>query len=461
MTVDARRVPSSAEGWWPDVAIVAFVFLLYTNIPTLLRQAYQLPTTIAGAYILLLIPPLLHSLSRGHRLRVDAVSLLMLLFLAVLLASSLQARLMSVVWMRLGTYLVEGILLYWLVVNVITRITTIRRVIWTVLVAGALLGALSAWQAATGSLYEFGGLSARDMEMVERAEHDRIVLGRPLESYRGADRAEGPVDEPNRYAQLMIVLLPLALLQIRSALPLAKRAAAAGLGLLVLAGVLLSYSRGGAVALVLLAPALTAVGWLRPTRLVFGTVALATVIAIAAPGYYQRVASIASAASMFTGGGGVQADGAIRGRTTEMLAALHAALDHPVLGLGPGQYWKVYSIEYHQLPGIQFREIRETRRAHSLYLEMAADTGAIGLVTFLAIVGVSMAALWRARRRWAIQRPDLSALATALWLSTLLYLVTGTFLHLAFERYFWFLLALTSATVQAMDSEARAPLPAT
>jgi len=455
----ALRVRGWREGWWPDVAIVAFVFLLYTNIPALVRQAYELPTLVAGAYVVLLVPPLVHVMLRGHRLRVDAVLLLMLLFLAVLLASSLRAPLMPFAVQRIFTYVFEGIVLYWLVVNVVTGMTTLRRVIGTVLIAGAFLGSLSTWQAVTSSNYEFGGLAARDWEMIEKAEREGRAAGRPLAQYRGADRAEGPVDEPNRYAQLMIVLLPLALVPIRHATTRSARVTGTAVALLVLAGVVLSYSRGAAVALAVLAVALSAVGWLHPARLLAGAVALVVLGAVAAPGYYQRVASIGTATSVFADNGGRGADGAIRGRMTEMLAALHAALDHPVLGVGPAQYWKVYSAQYHQVPGIQFKEIRGTRRAHSLYLELAADTGAVGFTTFLAIVGTAMVALWRARLRYATQRPELSDLATALWLSVFIYMVTGAFLHLAFERYFWFLLALAGASVSVMSNEAVRPSP--
>jgi hypothetical protein len=53
----------------------------------------------------------------------------------------------------------------------------------------------------------------------------------------------------------------------------------------------------------------------------------------------------------------VAPDGAIKGRATEMLAALAVYLDHPFIGVGPGQYVPFYSEKVSvarrtELPGI-------------------------------------------------------------------------------------------------------------
>ncbi len=451
----AHSMTTERASFWPEAALLVVVFLLYTNIPALIHQAYGVPTFVAGSYILLLAIPLIHLvLFRGEKLRIDPTFLLMMLFLAVLVASSLQARNVPVATQRLVTYAIEGLLLYWLILNVIRRPATLRRVFLTVLAAGALLGALNVYHAATGSKYQFGGLASRDLKMIEKAERLGNIPSRPLARYRGADRAGGPVSEPNRYAQIMIVLFPLALLQFRAAKTRRRRIAAAAVAAVILAGVVLTYSRGAFVALALLSVLLAAVGWIRPMRLLAGMVIMAAAIAVIAPGYFQRIGSIGGAASLLSKNPSSGADGAIRGRTTEMLAALRATLDHPVLGVGPGQYAKVYSSEYHQLPGIKFRDIRGTRRAHSLFLEIGADTGIVGFFVFVAILVAAMTALWRTRKRYFSSRPDLSAVATALWLSIAMYLVTGAFLHIAYERYFWFLLALASAAVHVIRSQA-------
>jgi O-antigen ligase len=172
--------------------------------------------------------------------------------------------------------------------------------------------------------------------------------------------------------------------------------------------------------------------------------------ALAIPGLTARVASLAGVAGLL-GPSRVEPDGPIRGRTTEMLAALAAYTDHPVLGVGPGQYATYHSVRYQGLPEISFREIPLPRRAHSLYLEIAAETGTVGLVIFMAIPLLLLMDLGRHRRALFAARPDLARLAAGFTLMLLAYLGTGVFLHLAYERYYWVMIAMAAAAVGALE----------
>jgi O-antigen ligase len=89
-----------------------------------------------------------------------------------------------------------------------------------------------------------------------------------------------------------------------------------------------------------------------------------------------------------------------------------------------------------------------------LYFEIGAETGILGLGLFCTITGVTLARLWSRRRRWAEERPDLAALAASLWLAVIAYLGTGMFLSLAYQRYWWVLLALAGAATQILGASA-------
>lgn len=434
---------------WPELATIAVVFLLYTNIPTIASQLHGVPRFAAASFVLLLGVPLLHHLVLRHeKPRMDRPFVLMLAYLAVLLLSSLFARDAGIAQGQIGTFLLEGVVLYWLVINVIRRWSSLTRVIWTVLAAGSLLGALSLYQGATGSYQnDFGGLAQRD------AYFDNVPGDVPR--MRLSQRAGGPVGDgdPNRYAQIMVVLLPLALFQMRRARTRTWRICAAGAGILILSGVLLSYSRGAFVVLALLLGAAALLRWVRPIHLVTSLLALGILVATVAPTYYQRVATLGTAADLVEGGSSASADGSIRGRATEMLAALRVFLDHPLIGVGPGQYLPFYSVDYQQSSVTRFRNLRNNRRAHILYFELAAETGFLGFTAFMLIVLVLLLQLWRARRRWAHVRPEFADLATAFWLSIVAYLGTALFLHLSYQRYYWFLIALAAAALQVMRAE--------
>jgi O-antigen ligase len=94
-----------------------------------------------------------------------------------------------------------------------------------------------------------------------------------------------------------------------------------------------------------------------------------------------------------------------------------------------------------------------TREAHSLPLHVAAEHGLIGLAVFGGIFLVTMRDLLRARRRLRESRPDLSRLASGVFLGVVAFLGTAVFLHASFIRYQWFLLAVAASTAQVLLRE--------
>ena len=81
-----------------------------------------------------------------------------------------------------------------------------------------------------------------------------------------------------------------------------------------------------------------------------------------------------------------------------------------------------------------------------------AETGVVGLVLFLAITGIVLRRLWIVRSRWSTTRPEYADLATGIGLGLMAYLGTGVFLSLAFQRYFWLLVALAGVAVHVYGS---------
>ena len=75
---------------------------------------------------------------------------------------------------------------------------------------------------------------------------------------------------------------------------------------------------------------------------------------------------------------------AVVGRRPRGSRRFNAFKDHPIVGVGPGQFFRRYSQEYGNQLNLRF--LATNRQAHNLYLAIAADTGILGLATFLAIV---------------------------------------------------------------------------
>ncbi len=83
-------------------------------------------------------------------------------------------------------------------------------------------------------------------------------------------------------------------------------------------------------------------------------------------------------------------------------SASHMFRDHPVLGVGLGQYKDNYQKKY-ILPEAKEREIEH---AHNNFLQMAAENGAVGLAGFLALIsgfiGVSLWRFWKEKNPYAL-----------------------------------------------------------
>ena len=433
------------------LGVMLAVFLVYANIPVVAADQGWIPTEAAALVALFFLPALGHHLVvRGERLRLDRTFALMTAFLAVMLVSACFARDVPLALAHIGGYAAEGLVLFVLVLNTVRDRPALVRLLWTVLGAATFLSLLTLYQEITrDDTREFGGLASRQLEHLEDApvrEADRA------EGMRLEQRSHGPMNDANRYAQILLVAASFALAFVWTYRG-RPRAVAGAAGLAILAGLLLTYSRGAFLTLVLLVLLLGALRYVSRKRLAVALLVGTLLVPLVAPAYMDRVHTIAGAMGLVTTDAEVEPDGPTRGRTTQMLAAGLAFADHPVLGVGPGHYAPHYSVRYQQRPEIAFRELDEPRRAHNLYLEMAAETGTVGLAIFLAIPGLLLRELWRIRRRARGIRPEVERMAMGFILAILSYLGTGVFLHLAFQRYYWLLVGLSAAAVHVLHRE--------
>jgi putative inorganic carbon (HCO3(-)) transporter len=442
-----------------DAAVVAFVVVIYANLVVLGGRMLGSPVVggailAAAALALIAVPVLFQILVRRRGLVLDKPLLLMLGFLGTLCISTFIARDPRTAGAWLGTYLIEGLLVYFLVINAVRSLRTLRRTVWGLLVVGAILASLGAYQEISHDYqHQFGGLAQRDLARgfgVEVQSGGKLIPTR--ERVGIANRAAGPIADPNRWAQFLLVILPLAVLRVKDEKSKPLRFAAVVCTLLILGGIFLTYSRGGLFALAIVVVCMLGFRALRWWHVVPAAIFAMVLAVIIAPGVLERMKTISDVPGLIADRAVSQSDGAVRGRLTEMLAAWHVFLDHPLLGVGPGHYSTYYSMDYMQDPDIAFRRINRPRHAHSLYLELAAETGLLGVAVFTALVVVVLWRLDSVRRRALATRPDLAPWAVGFWVAIVAYLAAGFFLQLSFQRYFWLFLALAGATVQVLES---------
>lgn len=252
--------------------------------------------------------------------------------------------------------------------------------------------------------------------------------------YTGPPRAAGPFGEANFFSLSLAAIVPFCMYLIAHG---GRRLVLGWVGLIALvAGDFAAQSRGGAIAI---AFAVLVMSFFTKSRRIRG--AAWALVAIGAVFVVIFAAQVNGATSRDA-----------VGRATENEIALHMFLDHPIVGVGPGQYggyYRDYSRQYGNDP-------RYDRAPHSLPLQIAAEQGIVGIIGWLgaAIVLLRFAlatGVWR----------DL--LGRAVCVAVMTYCVGSLFLHGSQLRILWILVGLLLAHGAAVaaanrrDAAAAAP----
>jgi O-antigen ligase len=258
-------------------------------------------------------------------------------------------------------------------------------------------------------------------------------------------RVGGPINAPNLWAQVLVAMSTLAVFRlIYEKQTIKKLVALLMLGIFFYI-ILNTYSRGAY--LVLAIDTLLILLTFRKRFNIMIPLAGVMVLVLALPflpaTYRDRFTSL----FVVTADNGIYQDTSLRGRSSEMLTGLTMFAEHPVLGVGAGNYKPNYQ-RYAQLIGIEFRA--EPRDPHSLYVQILAETGILGMATFLGLVYFLFDALTKACRDVA-RSPhlvDWLPWISALRFAILSYLLTSIFLHNAYIRYLWLLIAMALTGIQ-------------
>lgn len=430
---------------WPEAGAVLGIFLIYSGVPAIAINDHGIPQVAALGVPLMLAAPLASRLVARQGLIVSTGFRWLLVLLVVQVLAAMFAEHPVQAQEKVVTFLIEGIAVYFLVTNVLRTPDSLRRAMWSAVVAATLLAFVAALQQFTSPDQYFAGFAQLDRAYFV-GKSDVI-------------RAQGPVAEPNYFAQILLVALVFALILMWRGRGRLERIGAAAAVVVCVTGFTFTYSRGGAVALFVVLAALAFFRYLRVVHIAGVVIAVALVLLLV-PGYSDRIGSLSSVVSSAQSSTASSSDDlSAASRATENKAALLVFRDHPLLGVGQGGFplqYQDYAArvggEIHTQSSAELRRsdinagLAPEREAHNFFLGIAADTGIAGLLGYSAIIGVTLLALLRARRRWVGQRPDLEGLATAMLLAVTGYMVASLFLSLAFERYFWLLMGLADAT---------------
>ncbi|MDQ3951382.1 MAG: O-antigen ligase family protein [Actinomycetota bacterium] len=284
----------------------------------------------------------------------------------------------------------------------------------------------------------------------------------------GVDRRFNDAGDPNFFAALQVVSLPLVMVLAAGAKTrLGRVALYLGVGVIA-ASVVSTLSRGGLLTLLVATLLIT----LLPTRQLFRSRAQKRNVFIAAIVGLSLLLTFAWEDVAHRFEVGFSQEHVAGGRGDLWLAAWHAYEDHPVTGIGYGAFSDQSFQWLRQTPGVNLEEhlrfLNSGEYVHNAFLGSLAELGPLGLASFLAVLLFAARALRATGRRGREEgrprpdsrieegrpRPDspidggnelVTAVANAAFVSLLAFCVSSIFLSTETSRSLWLLVGLSVA----------------
>jgi hypothetical protein len=420
----------------PRIAPVAIAAIVMANAGVVISDRASVPNILHAALALAAIALLARPAGRARLVARTPVMVVFLVFAAVRWLSALLAPSTA----SPGTVLRD---LAWglLLIAVITAAVADRQALrWTVRTVVAVAAAL-----ATLTILKRVGLDGTFLGFASDPTLPPEQLAAVGGEVPDTHRAAGPLGDPTLWAQALLLVLPLGAWIARETRGRVRYAWLGAVALIV-AGVALTEARS---AFIVLALVVGLAIWARGRRGIRIALAALAALTIGAGAYYvtsryETVREIRTAPA--------SEHEALRARLSENLAGLYMLEDHPLVGVGAGQFERNYQA-YAARIGL---DDRFERSAHNSYIQMAAESGLLGLAAFVAMLVATLGSAMRARRLLLIQgRVSDSRLAEALVVAVAGYAVMAVVLDFAFPSYLWLAMGLAAGMLIMAETEGR------
>jgi putative inorganic carbon (hco3(-)) transporter len=412
-------------------AMPAVVFIAYTNVSDILIRNFGIPSILQPMILLLAIPILwCRDAFRPGTVLLQPLSIGIAAYCIVIFTSSNWARDTSAADVALFNT-VKDVLILVVVAAAAASWRALRAGMIALVAAAVLLSTLTLIQvAADNPDLTFGGLVTVDVGHL----YGEVQDARPA----------GPIGDANYFARVLLLALPIAAFLGVGARRRAARVACAVATIVIAFAVLFTYSRGGILTLGCVTALLVLEGRVRVSP-VNAILAALVIIALIPTNVGRRALTMVP---LIEGG---TIDDSAEKRWLLLDAGFRIWTDHPILGVGAGNFGRRYP-EYANLVGwngIDYIPAGVRQYPHNLYLELAVEMGLLGLLMFLSLIGAALLALYRSRQILLARGEDANAaLVTAVAIAIAGYLVASIFLHSGYERYLWLILAFAVAAIR-------------
>ncbi|MGE5071880.1 MAG: O-antigen ligase family protein, partial [Anaerolineae bacterium] len=310
-----------------EFGLLLLVFLAYTRFSDIAVHTYGAISVLQVFMVLQAVAILLRwAVSRRAPTGWLMPTLVLGAYGIAATSSMLRASDSSLVLKALEIFAKDAVIAV-VVVMLLQRQEAFRRMLWVLIIAGILLASLSAYQFLTRTFTNsYGGFAMASLQQIVGQTNDY--------------RIGGPIGDPNFFAQILIVIIPIALERFLHERQTVLRLLALYGALVCVACTLFTYSRGGFLSLAVVMIVFFLVYPPRALQIPIFILAVVGVALIIPPNYWDRILSLNQ---FFQTPGMIRTnDPALRGRATENLAAWEMFKGSPLMGVGWGNYTVAY-----------------------------------------------------------------------------------------------------------------------
>ena len=419
------------------IGVPLLVVILYADVSDSLMTKFPIPSLLRPIILLLAIVAFKYRrIAQPMNVALQLPVIFLVLYALAGYASGIWARNLRAVDGRFSEF-VKATFICILAASLIVSWQALRRAMLALIVTAAAMSAVSLVQVTTGKLENFlGGMVAVQTGNI----YGQVTM----------PRASGPpVSDPNFYARILMVGIPLAAGLAIHERRRTRKLAYWALAAIITGGTLITYSRGAMFALFAMCGMMVLALRVKPRHMVALALAGIATIALLPRAMTERVLTVEALVS--SEDQPVRVDSSVAKRKLLYGVALRMFDEHLIGGVGAGNFNQHYDTLANQV-GMAERDWGEPgspQFPHGLYFEIASETGLLGLLTFLGAAFAALLYLWRARRR-LLERGETgrAAIASGIGVALAGYLMASVFLHESHVRYFGLYVGLAVAVAR-------------
>ena len=424
-----------------ELGLLAFVFICYTSFSEALVQSSGVPS-LAEPFVLYLLLVISGQwlFFRRRPTGWERPILFLAIFGIPVILSLTFARNMSGAYEGLADYL-KCVLIVLIITSLLHRGIALRRVIWTLIGAGIFLAIINIYQYETRTFHNsYWGFAQAELGNITGKFSD----------YRIA----GPLGSPNAFAQILIPLVGISFERFCNEKKRTLRLIAACAMIACSFAIVYTFSRGALIGLAVMMAIMLFRLKLKPTIFVSMAILAIFIFFLLPAEYTERMKGLADVPLSKS----EQRDGSIQGRTSEYIAGWRMFVDHPLRGVGSGNYTEYYQ-DYSQKIGLDIR--LQNRSPHNLYLGLAAETGIIGLFTFVALLWFTFGGLKQAHKRLSdAGLKDSAGMVLGLMMGMIGYFTHSIFIYPHYRVFMFVLIGIALSVPTVAQEELKAEEPA-